>query len=227
MRLLIVIPTLDEEGALGPLLEIARELGDGVVVADGGSTDATLEIARRGGVATVRSKPGRGGQLNHGVEALPPAQEGDVLFFLHADVRPPASARDEIRRAVEAGAVGGGFRVRYEDPPRLLAWGCRWIDLRTRWSGWPLGDQGQFVRRDVFEELGGFRPWPILEDLDFVRRLARRGEVALVESPVVASARRFRHQGLLRTVAVDWLIFAAYFAGVSPHRLGRFYRQVR
>lgn len=227
MRLLIVIPTLDEEDVLAPLLAIARDLGDAVVVADGGSADQTLDIARRAGVETVTSTAGRGVQLDRGVAALPPAEEGDVLFFLHADVRPPSSAREEIRRAIGDGAVGGGFRVRYDDPPRLLAWGERWIDLRTRWSGWPLGDQGQFVRRDVFEELGGFRPWPILEDLDLVRRLARRGEVALVETPILASPRRFRRQGLLRTVALDWLIFAAYFAGVSPRRLGRLYRHVR
>jgi hypothetical protein len=87
-----------------------------------------------------------------------------------------------------------------------------------------LGDQAQFVRRSVFADLGGYRSWPILEDLDFARRLKRRGPVAVIEQPVVTSARRYLEHGLLRQLLTNWLIFGLYFAGVSPHRLSRLYR---
>ncbi len=101
------------------------------------------------------------------------------------------------------------------------------ITLRTRLTGCPLGDQAQFVRRESFEALDGFREWPILEDLDFVRRLKRSGRIAIIDQPVATSARRFLRRGVLRTSAINYLIWALYFAGVSPQRLGRLYENIR
>ena len=99
------------------------------------------------------------------------------------------------------------------------------INLRTRLSRCPFGDQAHFVRRDIFDELGGYRDWPILEDLDFARRLARRGPIALLSPPVVTSGRRYLRGGPFRTVARNWLILALYFGGVPPRRLERLYRR--
>jgi hypothetical protein len=103
----------------------------------------------------------------------------------------------------------------------------RLANLRARLTRTPLGDQAQFTSRAVFERLGGFRPWPILEDLDFARRLRRCGPVVILDQRVTTATRRFREHGLARTVALNYLIWALYFAGVEPARLARLYRQAR
>ena len=224
MRLSIIIPTLDEELTLAAALEQALTVGDEVCVSDGGSTDGTPDVARRHGVRLVSGPPGRGAQINRGAEAC----GGDVLLFLHADSRLPAGARQAVETAVASGVVGGGFHVRYESGPRhLTTWGNRLIRLRTDWTGRPLGDQCQFVRRDVFDRMGGFEPWPILEDLDFIHRLRREGRVALLEGPVVTSPRRFERQGVWRTTATNWLIWSLFLLGASPQSLARLYARVR
>lgn len=234
MRLDAVIPTLDEEDQLARHLALVQSVADRVVVSDGGSADATRKVAEEHGVDVVEGSPGRGAQIVRGVEWL--LAEGDaaddvrdgsrVLIVVHADVRLPPTAREDILRALEGGAVGGGFRLVYDSPRPVYRLAERLIDLRSRWTRCPLGDQAQFVRLDVWRRLGGMKTWPVLEDLDFARRLKRVGPVARIDSPVTASARRFEEMGLLRTVAVDWSIWALYFLGVSPERLARLYRRV-
>jgi rSAM/selenodomain-associated transferase 2 len=226
MRLAIVIPTLDEEPSLRRTLPLALAAADEVVVSDGGSRDGTLEIARALGVRVVSGPPGRGGQLNRGAMAV----EADILLFLHADTTLPEEAGHSVRGAVAAGAVGGAFLVRFDvDSPKMRLGG--WLaSQRTRLTYLPLGDQAQFVTRDAFRALGGYRDWPILEDVDFAWRLQRRygrRRLALIERPVTTAARRFVEQGSLRTVSTNWLIWLLFLLGVSPHRLARLYKQIR
>lgn len=223
MRLAIVIPALDEEEALRASLPEAVALADEVWVSDGGSRDATVPVARELGARVVTGEAGRGGQLNRGARAA----DAEILLFLHADTRLPPSAARRVREAVAAGAVGGGFRVRYDDDRRVLRLGNRLIQLRTRLTGCPLGDQAQYATRAAFEALGGFREWPILEDVDFIRRLKRHGRTEIVDETVVTSARRVLAQGVTRSIATNYLIWALYFLGVSPHRLARLYRHIR
>jgi rSAM/selenodomain-associated transferase 2 len=223
MRLAIVIPTLNEEAALAANLPAALALADEVWVADGGSADATVEIAGRLGARVVSGPPGRGPQLNRGARAA----AGEILIFLHADSRLPGTAARLVTEAVRGGAVGGGFRVRYDDPRTLLRWGGRLIELRTRVTGCPLGDQAQFVTRRAYEALGGFRDWPILEDLDFIRRLKRHGQTVVLDAEVTTSARRVLEEGVAKSVATNWMIWGLYLLGVSPHRLARLYRHIR
>jgi len=224
MRLAIVVPTLNEDDALRRHLPRALEAADEVVVSDGGSSDGTVEVARRLGARVVSGPPGRGGQLNRGAAA---AGAADVLLFLHADTTLPARGGAAVREAIAKGANGGAFFLRFDvDRPaqRLGAW---LINRRTRFLRLPLGDQAQFVTREAFEKLGRFRDWPILEDLDFAVRLRRLGAMKLIEEPVTTAARRFLELGAARTVATNWLIWALYFLGVSPHRLARLYRRNR
>jgi len=117
--------------------------------------------------------------------------------------------------------------VRFDVDRPLQRLGAWLINLRTRWTRLPLGDQAQFVLRRTFERLGGFKDWPILEDLDFALRLRRSGRMVIVAAPVTTAARRFLEQGTLRTVATNWLIWILFLVGVSPYRLARFYRHVR
>jgi rSAM/selenodomain-associated transferase 2 len=223
MRLAIVVPTLNEEETLRRTLPGALAAADEVVVSDGGSSDSTVEVARQLGARVVVGPPSRGGQLNRGAAAT----TAGVLLFLHADTTLPPDGARAVRAAVAGGADGGAFRLRFDVDSPVQRLGARLINLRTRLTRVPLGDQAQFVTRQAFERLGGFRDWPILEDLDLALRLRRLGTTVLVADPVTTGARRFVEQGTVRTVATNWLIWLLFFLGVSPHRLARLYKQIR
>jgi rSAM/selenodomain-associated transferase 2 len=223
LSLAVLIPALDEEKTLRRNLPAALAATDEVVVSDGGSRDATARVARELGARVVSGPPGRGPQLNRAAAAT----GADVLLILHADTVLPPGAVEAVRAAVAAGAVGGGFQVRFDAEGLVYRLGERVANLRARLTRAPLGDHGQFVTRAAFEELGGFREWPLLEDLEFIRRLGRRGRVAVLPLRVTTSARRFEAGGPLRTVLRNWWIWVLYALGVSPHRLARLYGNVR
>ena len=123
--------------------------------------------------------------------------------------------------------VGGGFTVRFDDPRVLFRLGAAIVNLRTRLFRIPLGDQAQFVRASVFDRLGGFKDWPILEDLDLGIRLRRQGRIAILQEPVTTAARRFTERGIARTIATNWLIWLLFLAGVRPQRLAKLYPHIR
>jgi GT2 family glycosyltransferase len=167
--------------------------------------------------------------LNRGAAAAHEAgrEPEEILLFLHADTTLPEGAVELVRQAVAAGAVGGAFEIRFDAPGWVYRLGERIASLRSRWSRLALGDQAQFVRRRSFEELGGFREWPLLEDLDFMLRLRQSGPIAILRPPVVTSARRFAARGPLRTVLGNWWIWTQFVRGVPPERLAARYRDVR
>jgi rSAM/selenodomain-associated transferase 2 len=221
----IVVPVLDEQDAIAGLLDhlAAHFPSCEVVVVDGGSRDATVE--RASGRARVVTAPrGRGPQLNAGAAAA----RGDVLWFVHVDTRPDPSALAELRRAVaDPAVVGGGCRIRFDRGGPALAWLRMTSNLRARHLHWIFGDQAMFVRRTVFEHVGGFPELPIMEDLEMSRRLARRGRLVLLRSWCTASARRFVDQGTLRMIVVMQYLKALYFLGVAPERIAERYARAR
>ncbi|HEX4964956.1 MAG TPA: TIGR04283 family arsenosugar biosynthesis glycosyltransferase [Thermoanaerobaculia bacterium] len=226
MRLAIVVPTFDEEGTLRRLLPAALAVADEVIVSDGGSRDATVEVARSLGATVITGPPGRGMQLNRGARAA--LETGaDILLFLHADTTLPAGGAEAVREAAARGAPGGAFLLRFSAEHPMQRLGSWLVSQRTRWLRVPLGDQAQWATRQAFGRLGGFPDWPILEDVDFIRRLRRLPGFTLIAEPVTTGARRFRELGAVRTVAINWLIWLLFLCGVSPHRLARLYRQVR
>jgi len=222
MRLAAVVPTLDEEASLPRTLANVGPAADLVVVADGGSRDRTVGVAREAGAVVVTSAPGRGNQLNAGARAALDAG-ASVLLFVHADTLLPAGARAAIERAIAAGASAGGFLVRFDDPRPIFALGSRIVNLRTRLLRAPLGDQAQFVTREAFLAQGGFREWPILEDFDLILRLKKQGKIAVLSPPVETAARRFVERGIARTIAINWTIWALFLLGADPVRLARLY----
>jgi len=222
-RIAVVIPTLDEEQALLQSLPTIFTAADELIVSDGGSSDRTTEVAARFGARVVSGPKGRGLQLNTGVAA----SDADAFLFLHADtLLPDEEALARVRGVLNQGFVGGGFLVRFDSPRAVYGFGSAMVNLRTRLTHTPLGDQAQFTSRRAFEAIGGFRDWPILEDLDFIRRLRQHGRLAVLAPPVTTSARRFERYGPVRTLANNWLIFTLFSLGVSPRRLRRLYPQV-
>lgn len=222
-RVSAVIPVLDERDLIKGLIESVTAAGaDEIVVADGGSTDGTVEAAARW-AKVVHAPRGRAVQMNAGAKTA----TGDVLLFLHADVRLRPGAIDAVRRGLDDPAVvGGNFHIRFDGGDRVAAI-FGWINAVRCRFGIFYGDSGIFVRREVFERLGGYSPWPIMEDYEFARRLRRTGAVAFLEEPIFVSDRRWRKAGLLRTMWWWFWIQALYLAGVHPGKLARWYRDVR
>ena len=220
----VVIPTWLEAPLVADAVACARRIGDEVIVADGGSPDGTGERARAAGARVVMSAKGRGLQLRAGAEAA----RGEVLVFLHADARLPASARRAIEGALaDPRVVGGAFFLRFLPS----SWFTRLLepanDLRRRVTRRTYGDTAIFVRAEVLHRVGGIRPWPVMHDYELSGRLRRAGRWAYLREPSVwASARRFEGREL-RTLARWLLIQGLYRLGASPHFLGRFYPDAR
>ncbi|MEY2515012.1 MAG: hypothetical protein QOJ89_2370 [bacterium] len=224
-----MIPTLDEQAELPALLDALAALPGHweLVVADGGSGDATIAIARAHAARpqlVVVPGGGRAAQLNAGACAA----RGDVLLFLHADSRLPRDAYASLAEAWRtAGVCGGNFALRFDgDGPFERVLGAVY-GLQRR-HGFYYGDSSLWARRERFAELGGFRELPIMDDYDFVRRLERGpGRTRCLPGPASTSARRWRAIGIPRTVLAWFVIRWLYVGGVSPARLARLYRLVR
>ena len=225
MRISIVIPVLNEEKSIAETVAALMPLkAHELIIVDGGSSDCTREVCSRLDVTLLSSPPGRGLQMNHGARRA----TGDVLLFLHADTRLPDSSLDDIRAALRnPQCVGGRFDVQLEGVHWMLGVIGAMISLRSRMSRVATGDQGIFVRREIFAELGGYPDIPLMEDVAFSRALKRRGAVACLRSRVITSARRWEKEGIWRTILRMWLLKLLYLVGVSPVRLKRYYGDAR
>ena len=220
MRLSVVIPTLNEAEQIERTLASveAQAYRCEIIVADGGSTDATRERAA-GRARVVGAGAGRARQMNAGAAHA----TGDVLLFLHADTRLPPDAAHAIAAALaDPAAEAGLFRLAFDQDSPLL----RFYSFCTRFPSPRLGfgDRGLFVRRTTFEDLGGFPPIPIFEDLEMVWRLYRRGGLRFLSPCVVTSARRFARQGALRQQLLNLRLWLHYLAGTDPERVAHLYR---
>jgi rSAM/selenodomain-associated transferase 2 len=225
----IVIPVLhDTDAAAALLAQIAPDPDVDVVVVEGiddpagsGGGDGALGavVARHPRATLRRTHVGRGHQMNSGAAGT----RGEWLLFLHADSVLPEHWFAALR-SIGPGIIGGWFRFALDD----MAWQARVIERLVAWRvrrlTLPYGDQGLFVRRRTFEALGGFREWPLLEDVDFVRRLARAGDVVELPLALVTSARKWRRDGWFRRSTKNLAIVVLYWVGVPPERLERWYR---
>lgn len=224
MSVSIIIPVLNEAANIGPLIDATRRLGDcEIIVVDGGSTDDTWNQAAAAD-RRLRSDRGRARQQNTGAAAA----HGEILLFLHADCRLHPGALEAIKEAFDhPKIVGGCFRQVID----AADWKYRVMErgntARVRWLGWAYGDQGIFVRRTVFESLGGFPNLRLMEDLYFVKRLHRAGRFVALDVPIVVSARRWQKAGLLRQTLRNWMLLTLAHIGISPDYLAKFYPQVR
>lgn len=223
----VVVPVLNEAAVLPATLDHLASL-EGlveVVVVDGGSADETLEVARGHSVRplVVTAPRGRAVQMNEGARHA----AGDVLLFLHADSRLPADAYFQIAAALsDTEVAGGNFALRFDGDDRFSRVLGRVYALQRR-LGVYYGDSSIWLRREAFEGLGGFRPLPIMEDYDLVRRFERVAKTRCLPGPASTSARRWQRLGLVRTVG-SWVVIRWLFiAGASPRRLAALYPHVR
>lgn len=219
--LVVVVPALDEAGAIGRCLVPLLDAGARVIVVDGGSRDATPSIAARLGAHLIAAPRGRASQMNAGAAV---ASDAAVLLFVHADTVMPQGWFEALHAALDAGARWGRFDVRLDSGSRLLRLVGAAMNLRSRLTGICTGDQAIFVRADAWARSGGFPPIRLMEDIELSRRLcASEGPPAALRCRVLVSARRWERRGVLRTIAQMWLLRALYFLGASPETLHRLY----
>lgn len=211
----VVIPSLNEEARIGAAIDSAFAAGAAeVIVCDGGSSDATLAVAKAHGARVLACEPPRGRQLNRGAEAA----TSEYLIFLHADTTLPPDAAAAV---IASGADFGGFRLAFTEPALKLRIAAMMINLRTFLTRCPWGDQAQFIRRQRFLAAGGYRELAIMEDYELARRM-RRG--VILPQHVRTSGRRFLQKGVLRTALINWRVIMLFRRGADPEELARMYR---
>ena len=224
MRISVIIPTLDEALGLAQTLRVVSGLQCSapieLIVADGGSRDGTVALARQLGAHVVIGAQGRAQQLNRGAAAA----SGDVLLFLHADTELPANGLTRVEAAVSSGALWGRFDVRIQGRARMLRIVAFMMNWRSRVTGIATGDQAMFMTRGAFDAVGGYPDQALMEDIAMSRRLKRRGAPVCLRGPATTSGRRWETRGIWRTILLMWRLRWAYWRGTSPDQLAQRYR---
>lgn len=226
MTISIIIPVLNEAESINSLISHLHTLEPSgkaeIIVVDGAADGGTIKVIGDNKVVTTASEPGRGIQMNRGASL----GHGDVLLFLHADTLLPADAFGLIRNALsDEMFVGGAFDLRIRSDRKIFRITERYVALRTRLTRIPFGDQAIFLRRKYFEKIGGYRSIPVMEDVELMARIRKRGDaICIIPEKVMTSARRWEKEGVLRTTLRNWMLQLLYILGVPPARLARFYR---
>lgn len=225
----IIIPVYNEQENINPALERLRSLAFSgslqIIIVDGHPDHTTLKVL--GGkegleVICLHSAPGRGIQLNRGAEAA----KGKILLFLHCDSILPSGALDAIMQTMaDQSFCGGAFDLCIDDPLKIFRMIEKSASVRSRLTRIPYGDQAVFIRRAFFHDIGGFAHIPLMEDVDLMRRIKKKGRrIRILDQKVATSARRWRKEGILFGTFRNWLLITLYYLGVSPDRLAKFYR---
>ncbi|MEZ5344970.1 MAG: TIGR04283 family arsenosugar biosynthesis glycosyltransferase [Pyrinomonadaceae bacterium] len=230
MKLSVIIPTYNEELSITKTLDVLSRLVnvDEIIVVDGGSTDRTVEIVEdykeiKKLELVKLDSPNRGRQLNEGAKAA----EGEILWFIHADTRPIQGSGRQIKRFLNhAEIIGGNFEIIFGGGSRWAKF-LTWLYPNLRVLGLAYGDSAFFVRRETFDKIGGFREYPLFEDVDLYKRIRTKGRFVQIRMPVTASSRRFENRNFL-WVFLKWTIRQLlYWVGFPPRLLGKTYKQIR
>jgi rSAM/selenodomain-associated transferase 2 len=226
VQLSIIVPVLDEAAGIVRTLQALapfRTRGAEVIVADGGSRDSTMELARPLADKTIAAPSGRAAQMNAGAAAA----NGEALLFLHADTALPPDADAMILEGLrDPSWRWGRFDVRIEGRSVLLPVVAFMMNWRSQVTGIATGDQAMFVKREAFAAAGGFPDVPLMEDIALSKRLKRIGRPLCLAAQVTTSGRRWDRHGAIRTILMMWRLRLAYFFGAEPAALARRYGYV-
>jgi rSAM/selenodomain-associated transferase 2 len=242
----VIIPALNEEGHIGACIESAKKLNPvEIIVADGGSSDRTREVAEDAGALVIQSPKGRGIQMNRGASVA----KGEVLLFLHADTiisnkvsslchpeldagseeilkRPPEADQHDETKILDQ-YIGGFFKLKFDDDSLSTKLVEMFANVRARLLSLPYGDQAIFIKRGVFEKMGGFREYPFLEDIDMAMRVRKFGKLKYLPFHVIASSRRIKRGYPFSPILVSFrnvLIALLFLLGLSPFSLIKLYK---
>jgi rSAM/selenodomain-associated transferase 2 len=222
----LIIPVLDEAENISEIIQRIRELdADGaaeIIVVDGDPEGSTVNTIKDECVRTVISEKGRARQMNSGAALA----TGDILLFLHADTLLPSNAFGLIQAVMnDKGFVGGAFDLGFNTRRRIFKITEMYVFLRTRLTNIPFGDQAIFIRRLPFEQLGGYLDIPIMEDVELMKRIRKRGDrIRIIPEKVRTSVRRYEQEGIVYTTIRNWMLQLQYALGVPPERLVRWYK---
>jgi rSAM/selenodomain-associated transferase 2 len=223
LKISIIIPVLNEAPTITSVISTAQTANNvEIIVADGGSSDGTADIAKSLGVRVIFTAPGRATQMNAGAASA----TGDILLFLHADTLLPPGYDSGVRVALaKPHTVAGAFELKIDAPQYSLRLVEKGVNCRSHFLQMPYGDQAIFLYSATFDKIGGFPDLPLMEDFEFVRRLKTQGRIQIVPQPVLTSARRWQQLGVIQTTAINQIVIIAYFFGVSPDRLAFWYKR--
>lgn len=225
-KISIIMPVRNEAKTLATSLSrLKLSHNEELVVVDGESTDETVSIARGFTDKVFTTGTGRASVMNYGAGKA----NGDILLFLHSDCILPDKGFSMIRGVIsDPGVAAGAFFLRIADPKLRFRIIESLTNVRARATYLLYGDQGMFLRKEVFQRIGGFADIPLMEDIEISRRLRKEGRVVFIRPPIISSPRRWLNEGIIHTTLRDWLIAFSYtFLNVSPHRLIKYYRDVR
>ncbi len=225
VTLSIIIPTLNEEHILGQTLSgLLNRKNCEIIVVDGGSSDATLSLAKSSGCKIFSTSQGRGRQMNFGAAQA----TGEILIFLHADTMLPGNFPQLVTDAVDLPDFAvGAFSLTINSSKKSLATIAWLTNLRSRFLGLPYGDQAFFIKSSTFAAMGGFPELEIMEDFVFIQKMKKRGRIVTLPERVKTSARRWQNMGIARTTFINQLIVCGYSLGVPPVILAKWYRRMR
>ncbi|MGD1701599.1 TIGR04283 family arsenosugar biosynthesis glycosyltransferase [Dapis sp. BLCC M229] len=218
----IIIPVLNEVSTIAQTISTAQIGKDiEIIVVDGGSNDGTTELVKSLDIKLIYSLPGRSIQMNCGAKAA----TGNILLFLHGDTFLPLKF-DEFLKEILAKPkiIAGAFELGIRGRKRNLRIVEKMVNWRSRYLQMPYGDQGIFLPAKIFQEVGGFPEIPIMEDFELIRKLRKRGRIAIVSKPVLTSGRRWQKLGIFKTTLINQVVIIAYLLGVSPKILAQWYR---
>ena len=224
-KISIIVPVLNEQGQINSFIDKIKDQDFDdyfeIIIVDGDSQGGTINTIRDNSVLCITSPEGRGRQMNAGAAAA----SGEILIFLHADTTLPDGALDKISLALQdMDYVGGAFDLKIDSDRLFLKYISARASLRSRWNRIPYGDQAIFIRKKYFDQIGGYKEIPLMEDVDLMRRIKKDGKkIFILPDKVITSARRWESDGVLYTTMRNQILVRLFYLGISPHRLAKYY----
>jgi rSAM/selenodomain-associated transferase 2 len=222
-KISIIIPVINEASTIQKcLLQFQNKQNQEVIIVDGGSADNTIELVKKQGFKVVQSEvKKRSYQMNLGAKEA----QGDILLFLHSDTILPNNYLSSIHNILaKQNTIAGAFRLQIDDGKQSFRFLETMVNLRSHLCSLPYGDQGIFIQKSIFKQIGGFPDFPIMEDFALIKILQKKGKIRIADDAVITSARRWQKLGLWKTTIINQWVIIGYYLGIDLNTLANFYR---